>query len=201
MEKAIIDNYAAGQLNYVVPCFQLAEGIISHRIDHSLFVKMVELFRAMSAKETILVETTYRYDDLILTVNGSDGSQRCTMCPLQYIHNDLDKKLQYFRKHEIPLSTTRFKPALEYNHSRQAVILQIDMGSNFSMIFEALLADKKKRRVAAEELTSVLSDSNYAISLSYYLKINAKNINTYKEDLSQYILLLSELNKGKIESA
>lgn len=199
MDKIIVDNYAAGQLNYVVPCFQLGEGIVSHRIDHSLFVKMVELFRAMSAKENIRVETTYRYDDLILTVSG-DGSQRCTMCPIQYIHNDFDKKLQYYRKHEIQLSTTRFKPALEYNHSRQAVILQIDMGSNFSMIFEALLADKKKKRLPEEELATVLSDSNYAISLSYYLKINAKNINSCKEDLSQYILLLSELNKGKIES-
>lgn len=200
MDKVIAENYAAGQLNYVVPCFPLAEGIISHRIDHALFVKMVELFRSMlSPKETIKVETTYRYDDLILTVDN-DGCQRCSMSPLQYMHNDFDHKLQYFRKHDIQLSTTRFKPALEYNHSRQALILQLDLGSNFSMIFEALLPDKKKRQILTEELTEILTNSNYAMSLSYYLQVKTKNINSCKEDLSQYILLLSELNKGKIES-
>jgi len=191
MDTIINANYGSG-INLIIPAQQIADGIISHKIDHANFLKIVETFQKISPIQTpiLKVETIYQYDDLILTVNN-DGVQKCMMKQIHFTHLNTDLMLQFIRKQEITLSITIFKPSLQYNHCRQSLLIEYNLSKNYSIILEALFRDLKKTRNLAEEYKLILDNEAYPLSLSYYFHIKTKPTS----DLPQYLQLLSELNK------
>jgi hypothetical protein len=193
MDEVISTKYGSG-INQIIPAVQIAEGMISHRLDHANFLKIFETFQKIAPnKPKLHTQTIYQYDNLILTVNN-EGVQKCTMTPVQFTHIDNQLLLQFVRKQEIALSITRFKPSLQYNHCRQSLLIEFNLSINYTLILEAILRDSKKSRNNEEELKLIFDNINYPLSLSYYFQIKTKPTKP-ANDLVQYIQLLSELNK------
>lgn len=185
METVINKHFSAASLNYIVPCHPVSNNMTSHRITHDKFRKLLETFRQITDSETleVQVQTTYMYDDLTLTVDNR-GRQRCFMDPVQFTYDDTVNMLRYIKRMEIPLSVSRFKPSKDYNYSRQSLKIEFE-SKHFRFSLEALLRDKVKHRDTAAELSKVLDDPEYALSLSYYFYIKSKSV-----DLSNFIPLL-----------
>lgn len=187
MESHILQNFSTKCVNQILPAQSLSPNVFSHKITHSEFLKLLEAFRKISERESVLIKTLYKYQDLILEVSGS--GMKCLMKPVQSSYFDPETSLMYFKTLEIPLSITRFKPSMEYHWSGQMLIIEINtVYRNATMKFEVIFSEKLRERNAKKELSKVLSDSSYPASISYSLELHDNEVS----QLDFYLKLLKK---------